>query len=302
MQNILFSGSSNIPLARQLAGLLRWPLGKIEISKFSDGETYINIKDDVSRKNVFILQSCQNPANDNFLELLMIIDAIRRLAPRKITAVLPFYAYRRQEKKTRRGESVTAQLFARLLEAAGADKIITADIHTDKILNFFKIPAQNIEATPLFLKYFKKLGTKNLMVIAPDRGAYKDAKRFAKKIGAGVSYLEKKRDKKHSQIRSMKIHARVKDKDILIIDDEIDTAGTLSKAAELLKRHGAGNIYAACTHAVFSGPAISRLKKSSIREIVATNTICLSHEKTSSLGKKIKILSIAPILARHLNH
>ncbi len=297
MKGILFSGSSNIPLARELAGILNWPLGKIVLSKFSDGETYVNVADNVADKNVFVLQSCSHPCNENLMELLIIIDAIKQSKPTKITAILPFFAYRRQEKSTKAGESITARLVARLLETAGADKIITIDIHTDKILDFFKIKAQNLEATPLFAGHFKKLDVKNLVVMAPDRGALTDAKRFAKKIGAQVAWAEKRRGKRHDKITSMVFHGDVGKKNVLIIDDEINTAGTLCEAARLLKKSGARNIYAACTHPVFSGAAISRLKNSPIKEVIATNTIWLSPEKTQPLAKKIKILSIAPILA-----
>ena len=232
------------------------------------------------------------------MEALIIIDALKRLAPKKITAIWPFFPYRRQEKKTQTGESVTAQLVARLLEAAGAQKVILVDIHTDRILKFFKIPTQNIEATPLFLGYFKKLGIKNLMIMAPDRGAFKDASRFAEKLGVAVSFIEKKRARRHDQIESMKLHAPVKDKNVLIIDDEIDTAGTLCSAAYLLKQRDARDIYAACTHPVFSGPAVERLKKAPIKQIVVTNTIFLAPEKTGLLGKKLKILSVASLLAK----
>lgn len=299
MRNIVFPGSSNLPLARELAGILNWPLGKLELTKFSDGETYINVADDVKGKNVFVLQSCNHPCNDNLMELLILLDALKRLSPKKIVVVLPFYAYRRQEKKKQKGESITAQLVARLIETAGADKIFTIDIHSDKILNFFKIPAKNLEATSLFADYFKNFGS-GLIVMAPDRGALPDTKRFAQKIQARVSWAEKKRGARHDKIASMKFHGDVKNKDVLIIDDEINTAGTLCEAAKLLKQAGAKNIYAACTHAVFSGPAVKRLKSSAISKIIITNTTCLPDTKTNPLNQKLNILSVAPIIATAL--
>ena len=311
MHGIIFSGSSNIRLARKLSELLGWPFGKIELSRFSDGETYVNIADNVKGKNVFVLQSCSHPCNESLMELLIIIDALKRLKPKKITAILPFYAYRRQEKNTKNGESITACLVARLIETAGADKVITIDIHTDKILSFFNIPAKNLEATPLFEEYFKNPlpypspfckggGRKErigLVVMAPDKGALADAKRFAKKIHAQVAWAEKKRGAKHDKIASMKFRGKVRGKNVLIIDDEINTAGTLCEAAKLLKRSGAKNIFAACTHPVFSGPAVERLKKSPISQIIVTNTICLPPKKTKPLAKKLKIISVAPIIA-----
>lgn len=300
MQNIIFSGSSNTKLTQELANLLGWPLGQIEIKKFSDGETYINIIDTVKDKEVFVLQSCHYPCHQNLMEMLIILDALKGLSPKKITAILPFFAYRRQEKKTRAGESITARLVAGLLEQAGAQKVITVDIHTDKILNFFKIPAKNLEATGLFLNYFKNLASKNLIVMAPDRGAFKDAKRFAKKLGAKVSYIEKRRDKHHDKVQSMKLKSPVKNKDILIIDDEINTAGTLAKAVALLKSRGAKNIYAACTHAVFSGQAAKILSQAPIKEIIITNTVPIALKTKKLLDKKIKILSIAEVLKNGL--
>lgn len=288
-------------LARELAGILNWPLGRMVLSKFSDGETYINITDNLANKNVFVLQSCSHPCNENLMELLIIIDAIKQLKPAKITVLLPFFAYRRQEKSTKTGESITARLVARLFETAGADKVFTVDIHTDKILDFFKIPTRNIEATPLFAGYFKKLNREKLVVMAPDRGAIPDVKRFAKKIMAQVAWAEKRRDAKHDKIASMKFYGKVRGKDVLIIDDEINTAGTLCEAARLLKKSGAKNIYAACTHPVFSGQAISRLKNSPIKEVIVTNTIWLPPKKARPLAKKLKIISIAPILASAIN-
>jgi ribose-phosphate pyrophosphokinase len=297
-KSILFSGSASLDLAKKLAKIADCDFGQIEISKFSDGETYVNIESRVKNRNVFVLQSCPHPTHYNFMELLIIIDAARRLSPKKITALLPFFPYRRQEKNTKRGESITARLIAKMLEAAGADKIFTVDIHTNKILNFFDKPAQNLEATPLFAEYFKKLEPKNLIVMAPDRGALKDVRRLAKKIGASVAWAEKKRASRHDKIESMKFHGTVKNKNILIIDDEINTAGTLCRAAQLLKSNGAKDIYAACAHPVFSDEAALRLKNAPIKEIIATDSINLPSQKTKALKSRLKILSIAPILAK----
>jgi ribose-phosphate pyrophosphokinase len=290
---MIFSGNSNLSLAKVLAKKTGLRLGKILIEKFSDGEIYVQVQENVKGKKVFVLQSLNCPADENLMELLIIIDALKEMAPEKITAILPFYAYRRQEKKLKQGESITARLVAKLLETAGVDAVILVDIHSDKILDFFRVPAKNIEATDLFVEYFRQLKLKNAMVVAPDKGALEDAKRFAEKLNLEAIFITKKR-RTHDQVESMTLSGDVKGKNIIIIDDEIDTAGTISRAAELLKSRGAKNIYVGCTHAVFSGPAMVRLKKAPIKKIITTDTISLPLEKRI---KKLSVVSVSSKLA-----
>ncbi|TSC53279.1 MAG: ribose-phosphate pyrophosphokinase [Parcubacteria group bacterium LiPW_39] len=290
---MIFSGESNLSLAKTLARETGLKLGKILIEKFSDGEIYVRVQEDVKGKKVFVLQSLSYPSGENLMELLIMVDALKEMAPQKITAILPFYAYRRQEKKLKQGESITARLVAKLLETAGVDAAILVDIHSDKILDFFTVPAKNIEATDLFVDYFRKLKLKNAMVVAPDKGAFEDAKRFAKKLNLDAIFITKER-RTHDKVESMTLSGSVKGKNIIIIDDEIDTAGTISKAAELLKSRGAKNIYVGCTHAVFSGPAMARLKRASIKKIVTTDTISIPRKKRLN---KLSVISAASKLA-----
>lgn len=295
---MIFSGNSNLNLAKALAKKTGLKLGKILIEKFSDGEIYIQIQEKVRGKEVFVLQSLSYPSGENLMELLIMVDALKEMAPEKITAILPFYAYRRQERKLKKGESVTARLVAKLLETAGVDAVILVDIHSDKILDFFRVPARNIEVTDLFVEYFRQLKLKNAMVVAPDRGAFEDAKRFAKKLNLEAIFIIKER-RTHDKVESMTLSGDVKGKNIIMIDDEIDTAGTISRAAELLKSRGAKNIYVACTHAVFSGPAIARLKKAPVKKIITTDTISIPPEKRI---KKLLVVSVSSKLAEFIKN
>lgn len=295
---ILFSGNGNLPLAKKISKVLGIKLGKIEIKKFADGETYVNVKEDIKAKKVCLCQSCSFPTNENLMELLIMIDAIKRLSPKKIVALIPFYAYRRQEKKVAPGESITADLVARLIEEAGVDKTILFDIHSPKILKFFKKSVKNVSSLPLFIQYFKKKRIKNLKVMAPDKGAFSINKKFAGSLGVACDYLKKSRKGKHDIVPFMELASPVFGKNIIMLDDEISTAGTLIKASELLKKAGAKKIYVAVTHGVFASPAISRLKRSPLEEIIITDSIFQPKEKSL---KKIKILSCAKILAREIS-
>ncbi len=295
---MIFSGNSNLSLAKALAKKAGLRLGKILIEKFSDGEIYVRVQENIKGKEVFVLQSLSYPSGENLMELLIMVDALKEMAPEKITAILPFYAYRRQEKKLKEGESTTAGLVAKLLETAGVDAVILVDIHSDKILDFFKVPAKNIEATDLFVEYFRQLKLKNAMVVAPDEGAFEDARRFAQKLNLPAVFIKKDR-KTHDQVDSMVLMGEVAGRDAIMIDDEIDTAGTISRAAELLKSRGAKNIYVACTHAVFSGPAMARLKKAPIKKIITTDTISVPPEKRI---KKLSVVSVSSKLAEFIKN
>lgn len=302
---ILFSGLVNLDFAQKIAKNLGVKLGKIQIKKFADNETYVNVQENVRNKNVVVLQSCSNPANENLMELLIIIDAVKRLAPCQILVCLPFYPYRRQEKKIETGESITAQLVARLLETAGADKVLLLDLHSKVIKNFFKIPIFEATAFSLFVEYFKKKNLKNTIVVAPDRGALNLNKKLAQNLKCEYVYISKTRARKHDVVAEIKISGNVKNKNVIMLDDEISTGGTLIKAVNLLKKSGAKDIYAAATHGILAGEAVKKLAKSSIKEIVITDSIYLPPGKrilSTSLetGKKIKILSVAEVLAREI--
>lgn len=293
---MIVSGKSNLKLAQALAKETGLKLGRILIERFSDGEIYVRVQENIKGKEVFVLQSLHYPAGEKLMELLIMVDALKEMAPKKITAILPFYAYRRQERKSKEGESATAALVARLLEAAGITAAVLVDIHSEKILDFFKVPVINIETAALFADYFKKLKLKNAVVVAPDLGALGDAQNFAQRLNLTATYIVKKR-RAHDAIGSMELFGEVAGRNVIIIDDEIDTAGTILEAACLLKAKGAKDIYVCATHAVFSGPAITRLKKAPVKQIIVTDTISLSSEKIKALDKKLKIISVAPLVA-----
>jgi ribose-phosphate pyrophosphokinase len=294
---MIFSGRSNIKLAEELARATGLALGNIVIEKFSDGEIYVRIKEDVKDQVIFVFQSLCYPASENLIELLIIIDALKRLSPKKIVAILPFYAYRRQERVLEKGESITASLVAKLLETAGIDEAVLVDIHSDKILDFFTVPVISLEVFDLFADYFTKLKIDNALVVSPDHGALADAQRLAGKLNLRAVSIVKKRDI-HDAVALMVLEDDVTGKNIFMIDDEIDTAGTISRAAELLKSKGAGDIYIGCTHSIFSGPAIERLTQAPIKQIITTNTIPVPESK---MMDKLSVLSIAPVLARVIN-
>lgn len=298
MRTFLFSGTSNPKLAKKIAKLAKIKIGKITIKRFSDQEIYVNIQENVKGKNVFVLQSCPTPGNEYLMELLIIVDALKRLKPKKITAIIPFYPYRRQERKVEKGESITAQLVAKLLEMAGINKVVLCDIHSEKILKFFRIPVVHLIALTLFVDYFKKKNLKNTMVVAPDQGALIQNKKLAKALGISVAFIKKIRAGKHDIIVRMKLRADIKNKNIIMLDDEINTASTIVKAVQLLKKQGARDIYAAATHAVLFGPAIRRIKKSPIKEVIVTDTIAIPRQKQI---KKIKILSVVGLFGKSLS-
>ena len=294
---ILFSGTSNKPLAQKVARELKIKLGKIDIKKFSDNETYVNVQENVRGKNCYVLQSGSNPANENLMELLIIIDALKKLKPKTITAILPFYPYRRQERKVERGEAITSELCAKLLKVAGVSKLIVLDLHNKKVEKYFKIPFKHLSALDLFVDYLSQKNLKNTIVVAPDEGAAGVNGKLAKKLGISSCYIKKSRERKHDKVAKMELTGEVKGKNVIILDDEINTGGTLMKAASTLKQKGARKVYFVCTHGILSGDATSKLQKSNIDEIVITDSIYLPKEK---IFAKIKVLSVAGIIAREI--
>ncbi|MBU1149229.1 ribose-phosphate pyrophosphokinase [Patescibacteria group bacterium] len=291
---ILLSGSANRPLAKKVAEELGIKLGDVLLQKFSDGETYLNIREQLAGKQVFIIQSGSLPANENLMEMLLLIDAAWRLEPKKIVAVFPFLPYRRQERQMKPGEPISAQLVADLVETAGADKAIILDVHSRQILNFFDIPVTQISATEKIAIYFKGLiRDDSWVLVAPDQGSLWHTENAADVFAIPIVQILKERTK-HDRVAQMQLVGEIKNKNVILIDDEVNTAGTLVEAVSLLKREGAANIYFGCTHGVLSGPAIDRLTNAPIKEIVVTDSIAQPKEK---ITKKIKIITVADILA-----
>ncbi len=291
----IFTGNSNQALAKAMARHLKMPLGKALVSTFSEGEISVKIDENVRGKDVFIVQSTSPPTNKNLMELLILIDAIRRASAKRITAVLPFFGYARQDRKDQPRVPITAKLVANLLTTAGADRILTVDLHAGQIQGFFDIPMDHLFAVTTFVNYFNKLKVKNLVVVSPDVGGIKMARAYAKRLNSPLAIVDKRRvSGETTEVMNILGEEEIKGRNVMIIDDLVATAGSLVEAANALKKAGAKDIYAAITHPVFSGAAIKRIEASAIKRLFVTDTIPLNNEKRH---KKIKVLSIAPLLA-----
>ena len=288
----LFSGNSNLELAKAIAKKLNTELGEIEVGTFSDGEISIHIAETVRGRDVFIIQSTCSPVNDNLMELLIMIDAAKRASAGRITAVIPYFGYARQDRKARSRDPITAKLVANLLTNAGADRVLTMDLHADQIQGFFDIPVDNLLGGPTLYNYFAKQGDIDV-VVAPDVGAVKRSRKVAEKFGVPLAIIDKRRPKANV-MEVMSIIGDVKGMRCLMIDDMVDTAGTLCQGAQAIKDAGATAVYAGCTHAILSGPAIERIKNSAINKFVMLDTIHLPEEKNLD---KFEILSVADIFA-----
>jgi len=291
----IFSGNSSRVLAGDICRKLGISPGEANVSTFSDGETRVEIDENVRGMDVFIVQSTSTPVNDNLMELLIMVDALKRASADRITPVMPYYGYARQDRKASPRAPITAKLVADLLTAAGANRVMSVDLHAGQIQGFFNIPVDNLYATPILLEYVKRnYDIAKLIIVSPDTGGVVRARAFAKRLGATLAIVDKRRDAPNeSQV--MNVIGDVKDKRALILDDMIDTAGTVVQAADAIKNEGAIDVSVCCTHPVLSGPAIDRIKSSIIKEVIVTDTISL-HEKAKSC-KKIKILSIAGVLS-----
>lgn len=293
-KTVLLAGNSNMPLAKKIAKELGIKVGKAEIKNFSDGETYVRVDENVNGKKVYIVQSGSMPVNDNLMELLVMLHALKNdYNPKKVIAVVPFYPYRRMEKTVETGESLTFELVADLLKTAGIDKIICMDLHKHRSKRFFKFQRRELFAMPVIEEYLRKKDLSNMVIVAPDKGSMPESKKYSRDLEIPIVKAYKTR-KKHDEAIIKKLVGDVEGKDVIIIDDEINTAGTLCGVAEALKKKKANNIYFACTHAVLSGPAIERLRKAKIKEVIVTDTIDLPKEKHI---KKIKVISVAKIFA-----
>ncbi|MFH1390979.1 MAG: ribose-phosphate pyrophosphokinase [Candidatus Diapherotrites archaeon] len=287
----IFSGSSNPELAKEMSAYLKIPLGKVELKKFADGETYVNYNETVRGKDVYLIQSTSYPVNDNLMELLIMIDAAKRAAAERITCIIPFYGYAKQERKARDREPITAKLVAELLQTAGAHAVIVMDLHADQIQGFFDIRADFLYASGPLVKFFTKKKLNNLVVVSPDVGSSKRARAFAKRLGASLAIIDKRRPKPN-QSEVMHLIGEVKGKTAVIVDDEINTGGTIVNAAQAVIDHGAKEVYAMASHAVFAGNCLEKIEKSAFKEVIVTNSIPLK-KKT----KKVTVVSIAPLLA-----
>ena len=289
----IFTGNAHKELAADIAKELGVPLGDAEVGRFSDGEISVNINETVRGVDAFIIQPTCSPVNGNIMELLIMIDAFKRASAGRITAVIPYYGYARQDRKAKARDPITAKLVANLITAAGADRVLTMDLHAAQIQGYFDIPLDHLHGGPILAEHFKKKNIQDLVVVSPDLGSVGRARTFAEQLDAPLAIIDKRRPKANvSEV--MNIIGDVKDKHVILIDDMIDTAGTLVNGAEALKKFGAKEVYSCCTHPVLSGPAIDRIEKSVLKEVVVLDTLPLSSEKRI---EKIKVESVAPIFA-----
>ena len=290
----IFAGNSNPDLAEKVSKYLFKKLGSAKVNRFSDGEIQIEIKENVRSKDVFVIQSTCNPVNDNLMELLLMIDAMRRSSASRITAVVPYYGYARQDKKVAPRVPISAKLVADLLTNAGANRVITMDLHAGQIQGFFNIPVDNLYAAPVLIEHIRQnFNEADLVVVSPDAGGVERARAFAKRLDAGLAIVDKRRDKPN-EAKAMAVIGNVADKVAIILDDMVDTAGTLTEASNAISEKGAKEVHACCAHAVLSGPAVGRIEASALKTLVTTDTIPLSDE--AARCDKIKVMSIAPLV------
>lgn len=288
----LFSGRANPDLATKIVKYLGISLGKMKVTCFSDKEIYVEIEENVRGKDIFLLQPTCSPANENIMELLIMIDAFQRASARRITAVIPYYGYARQDKKDQPRVPISAKLVANLITTAGADRVLTMDLHSPQIQGFFDIKVDHLFSAPVIIDYFKRKNFEDLVILAPDVGGVTRARAYAKRLNASLAIIDKRRPMAN-KAEVVRVVGDVKNKKVLIIDDIVDTGGTLIAAAQALREKGVKEVYAGCTHPVLSGEAYQRIQSSPIKELVITDTIPLREEKRVN---KIKILSVAPLL------
>ncbi len=289
----LFGGTSNVNLTKEVCDYLNITPGEIVNKTFSDGEIRVEIDENVRGRDTFIIQSTCSPVNDNLMQLLIITDALKRASARSITAVIPYYGYARQDKKVKPRVPISAKLVADLITIAGVNRVISVDLHAGQIQGYFNIPVDNIFATPILLNYIRKHFNNNLSIISPDAGGVERARAFAKRLNASLAIIDKRREEPNAT-EAMNIIGDVKGKTAVILDDMVDTAGTMIQAAQALIQYGAAHVYACCTHPVLSGNAPKRIEESPIESLVITNTIPL-NQKVSECSK-IKVISVAGIL------
>jgi ribose-phosphate pyrophosphokinase len=290
---LLFSGRANMDLAEDICKYMKIEQGRTVIKDFSDKEIYVRIEENVRGGDVFVIQPTCCPGNTNLMELLIMIDALKRSSARRITAVIPYYGYARQDRKCEPRVPITSKLVADLLVTAGTDRVLTVDLHAGQIQGFFNIPVDHLYAMQVMIPYLQKMKSKEMMVISPDAGGVERARAFAKRLDVNLAIIDKRREAAN-EAKAMNIIGDVVDKVCFVVDDMIDTAGTLVEGTAALLAAGAREVHACCTHAVLSGPAMERISKSNIKSIVTTNTIPMSDDIKNH--QKIKILSVAPLL------
>lgn len=289
----IFTGNSHIELAKEIADKLGKPLGKATVTKFSDGEISVNIWESVRGDDIYIIQSTCNPVNDNLMELLIMIDAMKRASAGRINAILPYYGYARQDRKAKARDPITAKLVADLIVAAGADRVLTMDLHANQIQGYFDIPVDHLLGMPIIAKYFIEKDMEDLVVVSPDHGSVTRARNLAEYLNCPIAIIDKRRPEPNKS-EIMNIIGNIDGKNCIIIDDMIDTAGTICNAANAIKDLGAKAVFAAATHPVLSGPAVERLEASAIEELVLLNTVPLPEDKKLD---KMTFLSVAPLFA-----
>ncbi|MDR1687798.1 MAG: ribose-phosphate pyrophosphokinase [Clostridiales bacterium] len=290
-----FACSANRNLAGNIARVLGYQLGQSDVKTFSDGEISLKINETVRNSDVYIIQSTSPPVNNNLMELLIMIDAMRRASAGRITAVIPYFGYARQDRKTRARDPISAKLVANLITTAGADRILTMDLHCSQLQGFFDIPLDHLVGVPVLARFYKKSfgDLSDFIAVSPDLGSVSRARNFAEKLNIPLAIVDKRRPKENvSEV--MNIIGEVKDKNVILVDDMVDTAGSLTGAAEAVKKFGAKDVYACCTHAILSGPAAERIEKSVLKELVALNTIEISPDKTMD---KLRIITVEQIFA-----
>lgn len=290
---IIFSGNSNPLLSQKICEYINVPLGGEKVKRFSDGEIQIEIDENVRSKDIFVIQSICSPVNDNLVELLLMLDALKRASANRITAVIPYYGYARQDKKVAPRVPISAKLVADILTVAGATRIITMDLHAGQIQGFFNIPVDNLFAAPVIIDYIRKKFNNDLVIVSPDAGGVERARAFAKRLNAGLAIIDKRRDAPN-QAKAMAVIGNVTDKVVVILDDMVDTAGTLVEAAGAIMKNGAREVHASCSHPVLSGPAIQRIEDSELKTLVVTDTIPLKENAIDC--NKIKVLSISKLI------
>ncbi len=294
----LFTGNANPALAQEICAYLGIRLGEATVSSFSDGEVQVKIEENVRGADVFVVQSCCSPVNDSIMELLIMIDALKRSSASRITAVIPYFGYARQDRKDQPRVPISAKLVADLITTAGANRVLTMDLHAGQIQGFFNIPVDHLYATPVLLEYINKRGVADLVIVSPDAGGVERARAFAKRLQANLAIIDKRREGPN-QAQIMNIIGDVEGKSALLLDDMIDTAGTIVQGAQACADKGAREVWAACTHPVLSGPALDRLQQSCLREVVVTNTIPLRDKER--LCPKLHLLSVAPLLGEAIS-
>jgi ribose-phosphate pyrophosphokinase len=292
----IFTGSSNPALAREVCEHLKVRLGEAEVGRFPDGEVMVEVRENVRGGDCFVLQSICTPPNDNLMELLLLMDALRRASAKRISAVIPYFGYSRQDRKVAPRVPISAKLVADVVTAAGASRVLTVDLHAGQIQGFFNIPVDNLYAMPVLIQYLRKrLEGRRVSVVSPDAGGVERARAFARRLNANLAIIDKRRPRA-SEVAEMQLVGEVRDSSALLVDDMIDTAGTITEAAKVVLNAGASEVLACATHPILSDPACERLNKSNIKEVITTNTIPLRAKAQAELGS-LKVLSVASLIA-----